>query len=289
MSYIHIPVMLEDVLKGLDPRPGENFIDGTLGGAGYSEAIAKLVSPTGKVLAVDLDEMAIENAWSKNISNLEIYQSNFAEIEDLYQNSSLKDKNINGLVLDLGLSSAQLSDEDRGFSYKSPGPLNMYFSGEGIEGAYEVVNFFPEKKLADIIYLYGEETRSRQIAKAITQYRKKNRIETAQELSELINNALPFRAKINPATKTFQALRIFANKELESLEKVLKAAENIISPSGILAIVSFHSLEDRLIKQYLKNNPNWEVINKKVIKPSDEEVKSNPRSRSAKLRLARRK
>lgn len=281
--------MLSEVLAGLKPKSGENFIDGTLGGAGYSQAIAELVAPTGKVLATDLDEMAIENALSKKISNLEIYQSNFADIEEVYQKSSLQDKKISGLVLDLGLSSAQLADEDRGFSYQSAGPLNMYFSGEGSEGAYEAVNFFPEQKLADIIYLYGEETRSRVIAKAITKYRKRKRIETAAELAEVINTALPFRAKINPATKTFQALRIFANKELESLEKVLEGAEAIVSPGGILAIVSFHSLEDRLVKQYLKNNPVWEIINKKVIKPSDEEIKNNPRARSAKLRLARHK
>ncbi len=300
---MHTPVLLNETIEILNPQPGEFFIDGTIGSGGHAAEIFKRISPNGMLLGIDWDKAMIENVRQKIsaisnfqflISKLILKNNNYANLPEILKNE--KFGKADGLLIDLGFSSEQLDPPaggGRGFSFQKDEILDMRYSANndndddnGITAA-EVVNSFSEKDLADIIYKYGEERFSRRIAKKIVEERRKKRIITTFELAEIVNRAVPGRGRLNPATKTFQALRIYVNKELENLETLLKNLYNIIKPKGRVAIISFHSLEDRLIKNYFRDMAKQgkaEILTKKPIRPTFEEIQINPRSRSAKLR-----
>ena len=320
--FMHIPVLLKETIEILDPQIEEFFIDGTIGGAGHSKEILKRIGPTGKLLGIDWDEEMIKIAEEniKNYKNAILVHSNYTDLPQILKKKKLP--KADGLFLDLGFSSPQIDEFKKGFSFMKDEPLDMCYDAdmrnEKLEirnlTAAEAVNQFPEKELADIIFKYGEEKFSRQIAKKIIKERRKKRILTTFDLVEIIKKAVPKsyeRGRIHPATRTFQALRIYVNNELENLENLLKNIDKIVkseekpsrqtgmstksgldqSPSwregGRIAIISFHSLEDRLIKNYFRamaKEGKARILTKKPITPTQEEIKQNPRSRSAKLR-----
>jgi 16S rRNA (cytosine1402-N4)-methyltransferase len=312
MEYQHIPVMLEDVLAGLEPKPGQSFVDCTLGGAGYTLALAKAVGPEGKILSIDLDDLSLENAREKiekaKISNIVLVQDNFRNLQTIAGENLPEDFKVDGVVLDLGLSSAQLDDESRGFSFQGDRPLDMAFNQEGHTAiaTTTVVNRYPLERLTHIFREYGEEPKAYLVAKKIIERRKKNWIKTTGQLLEIIAEVIKPnpKSRINPATKIFQALRMETNRELEALKEVLPAAISLLKSGGKLAVVSFHSGEDKIVKDFLRNESkdcicpssvpvcvcdhkaSVKIITKKPIPASDKESNLNPRARSAKLRLA---
>ena len=300
----HIPVLLEETIKALSIKNEEFYIDATFGLGGYSRAI--LERKECKVLGVDRDPEARLTAESIKVEfNNRFYFQNakFSQIEQLLE--PLKIKKVAGVVFDLGVSSPQLDQENRGFSFKLNGPLDMRMSKEG-PTAEEFINKVEENTLANIIFELGDEVFSRRIAKYIISQRAINRITKTVELASIIRKAIPTsKHKIDPATKTFQAIRIYLNDEISELEKGLIAAEKILQPNGILAVVSFHSIEDRIIKKFFlkcsqdKNlsrhipvspskQHSLKILTKKPILPSATEIKYNRRARSAKLRVAER-
>ena len=308
MEYQHTPVMLREVLEYLAPKRGGYFIDGTLGGGGYTSALSAAVGPEGKILAIDLDAQAIVNTAEKKLDNTVLVQDNFSNLSSIIENNFASGTLFDGLVLDLGLSSFQLADIQRGFSFREDSPLDMSFGSDGSdERTKNIINTYQEEDLSRIFFKYGEEKQARRIAKGIIERRKLNRINTTGDLVEIIKKAIPRRLwneRVHPATKTFQALRIVVNKELESLEKVLPQAVAALKSGGKIVIISFHSLEDRIVKDYFRqeskkclcppeiplcrcdHQATLKIITKKIVIPTEEEVKINPRSRSAKLRAA---
>ena len=289
---MHVPVLLKEVVEILNPMPGEFFIDGTAGSGGHSAAILEKIGASGKLLAIDWDEKAIERLKDgklKNSENAILVRGNYADLPEILEKNNLNLSGADGLLIDLGMSSDQLEHSGRGFSFLRNEPLDMRYGGEGLTAA-EAVNSFSEKDLADIFWKYGEEKFSRQIAKKICEERKKKRILTTFELVDIIRRAVPRnyeKGRLHPATRVFQALRIYVNAELQNLEKLLKNLGRILRPEGRAAIISFHSLEDRLVKNYfraLAKEGRAELLTKKPIKPTEEEIRINPRSRSAKLR-----
>lgn len=291
----HKPVLLNEVIEAINPKPGDFIIDGTVGGGGHAASILEKIMPKGKLLAIDWDSDSLAAARAKieakfPISNSQFSiiweQGNYADLPEILKKHKLP--KADGLVLDLGLSSNQLERSGRGFSFLKDEPLDMRYSADRVTAA-EVINSFSEKELADIFYKYGEERHSRRIAKKIIGERRKKRILMTFALVEAIEKALPrgYRIKKHPATKVFQALRIYVNDELGNLEKALKNLNKVLKPGGKAAIISFHSLEDRLVKNYFKQlekNGAAKILTKKPIIPSFDEIKSNPRARSAKLR-----
>ncbi len=321
----HIPVLLKEIVGILDTRPGEFFIDGTLGSGGHTAKIFEKILPNGKLLGVDLDKDNLEKAGlnilaevksqkSKAKSNLILVHGNYANLPEILRKHNLP--KANGLLIDLGFSSEQLEKSGRGFSFLRNEPLGMRYNtqinvdnkqinADNIsvnqcinqrESAAVVVNNYNEKDLADIFYKYGEERFSRRIAKKIIEERRKRPIKTTFDLVEIIKSAIPYchcqRSKvksraIHPATRVFQALRIYVNNELGNLEKLLKNLDKIIKNKGRIAIISYHSLEDRLVKNYFREmirRGGVKILTKKPIRPTLEEIISNPRSRSAKMR-----
>jgi 16S rRNA (cytosine1402-N4)-methyltransferase len=286
----HVPVLLEEVTAGLNPQPGGVFVDGTLGGGGHAAAIAQRVAPGGHVLALDRDPAALAAAQA-NLAALpiETFHANFCELPEV-----LAEKNIaavDGILLDLGLSSDQLADAARGFSFDSEGPLDLRFDPLSGEPATRLVNRLSAEHLADLIFHYGEERFSRRIAKAIVEKRHHHPIETSAQLADIVRHAIPFAARqqrIDPATRTFQALRIAANQELKSLEVALRRLPDCLKPGGRFAVISFHSLEDRRVKEAFRDDPRLRSLERKPIIPHEAEIARNPRSRSAKLRIAER-
>lgn len=311
MAYFHQSVLIKEIIEYLRPVKGDNFIDCTVGGGGHAFALLEKNYPNGKVLGIDLDCQALEAVKEKSISSnvsdrLILVEDNFANLKKIVEHYNFK--KISGIVLDLGLSSDQLADDKRGFSFKSGGKLDMRF-GKTELTAYGIVNSWTKGELAEIFINYGEENFAERIAHEIVRKRKETPIESAIDLANVILKVKPYlrRIKIHPATKVFQALRIAVNQELANLEKVLPQAIEILSPGGRLAIISFHSLEDRIVKIFFRresknclcgqeeascicsHKASIKIINKKVIKPSYEEQRSNPRSRSAKLRVVEKK
>lgn len=280
----HIPVLLNEVLKFLSPIDDGIYFDGTFGGGGYTKAI--LNHANCSVIACDRDSLVIpfaENIKREFPDRFFFQTMKFSDIKKVLANFQ-KDK-VDGIVLDLGLSNFQLEDENRGFSFNSNGNLDM---GMGLcdETALDIINRCSEQNLANIIYEFGEERFSRRIAKNIKMNLKK--IKTAKDLADVICSCVRRSGKINPATKTFQALRIFVNNELGELKKILQESVNLLNPNGRLVVVSFHSLEDRIVKFFFKNlaldRENFQLLTKKPIVPSQDEVFNNAKSRSAKLR-----
>lgn len=282
--------MLAEILEYLNPLAGHCYIDCTLGGAGYTMALADKVGPTGKVLGIDLDETAFNNAYrqisEKKLENIVLVNDNFKNLKTIVaENFPGK---VDGVVFDLGLSSAQLDDETRGFSFKGDRPLDMAFGPKNSRSTTDIINEYSLLELTEIFREYGEERRAYQIAKEIVASRKQKRLETTSDLISVIEKAVPFRhySKINPATKIFQALRMETNEELAVLKEVLPKAIDILKPGGRLVVVSFHSGEDRIVKRFLKDNPEVKVLTKRPIIAQEEETETNPRARSAKLRAA---
>ncbi len=284
---VHIPVMLNEILEALNPQPGQIIVDGTLGGAGHTRALAQRVGKDGLVISLDRDPEAIERA-EKVLKGMPVIlaESNFSELQEVLD--QLKVGKVDGMMLDLGLSSDQLADRERGFSFNSDGPLDLRFNVHEGKPASYLINTLREENLADVIFEYGEERYSRRIARKICEIRRDHSIQTASELAEIVRHCVPFSPKetIDRATRTFQALRIAVNHEMESLEKILREIPYCVKPGGRVAILSFHSLEDRRVKEAFKEKTCYRIVNKKPILADTEEVARNTRSRSAKLRIA---
>ncbi len=303
----HRPVMLAEVLVGLALRPGAVVIDGTLGGGGHAAAMLQAIAPGGRLLGLDADPAAIARCRLRLATAIAegracLIQANFRDLARVASDAGFAA--VDGIVLDLGLSSLQLADRTRGFSFQAAGPLDMRFDPLQETRAADLVNHLPEDELADLIYAYGEEPRSRRIARAIVQARP---LKDSAELAAVIVNAVgKGRQRIHPATRTFQALRIAVNDELEALQAALPQAIRLLRPGGRLAVISFHSLEDRIVKQFFQqeardcicspraprcvcgHQATVRLITRRPLQPAAEEVVANPRSRSAKLRIAER-
>ncbi len=304
----HIPVMLPEVLEALQPKDGAIYVDGTFGGGGYTAAI--LEAADCRVFAIDRDPEAIQRGRElekKFGSRLKLIEGRFSDMEDLILAEGAE--KVDGIALDIGVSSFQLEDAARGFSFMHDGPLDMRMGRTG-ESAADIVNSYSEKDLADIFYKFGEEHRSRRVAKAISIARTDSPITTTAQLAAIVSKALGGKgaSKTHPATKVFQALRIFVNAELDELEAGLRAAVKLLKEGGRLVVVSFHSLEDRLVKTFFNElsgnipqgsrhsppdatpgkwrGPTLILERRKALKPSEFEQNQNPRARSARLRVA---
>ena len=290
----HTPVLLKEMLFQLAPHSGGIYVDATFGAGGYSKAI--LESADCKVYAIDRDETVTKFYDDLNVKypdRINLFIEKFSNIKNLLDSNNIK--GINGIVFDVGVSSMQLDNGDRGFSFLRDGPLNMSMDNYSHMNASTFVNALREEEIANTIYNYGGERHSRKIARAIVNARKKKIIKTTFELADIVRSVV-FRgkSKIDPATRTFQAIRIWVNDELGELEKGIKAASEILSENGKLIVVTFHSLEDRIVKTLFKDlcepgsTKTFFLLNKKVMKASAEEVNANPRARSAKLRAIQR-
>ncbi|RIH86431.1 Ribosomal RNA small subunit methyltransferase H [Meiothermus luteus] len=276
----HTPVLYQEALDWLGVRPGGLYVDATLGGAGHTRGI---LAQGGRVVAFDQDPQAIARARALDLPNLTLVEANFRHLES--ELGRLGIHQVDGILADLGVSSFHLDDPSRGFSYQKEGPLDMRM-GQGGRTAGQVVNTYSEEEIARILQEYGEEPRARRIARFIVQNRP---IHTTTHLAEVIRRATGYRSAGHPARRSFQALRIYVNDELGALEALLGAAERVLGPSGRLVVISFHSLEDRLVKRFLRKSLVLVPLSKKPILPSEEEKRLNPRARSAKMRVAERK
>jgi 16S rRNA (cytosine1402-N4)-methyltransferase len=288
-ASIHIPVLPNEVLTYLQPRPGQVLVDGTLGGGGHTRVLAERVAPDGFVLALDRDPRAIAAA-EQTLSGrpVKVAQANFCDLSELIRDLGLSA--VDGVLLDLGLSSDQLADRTRGFSFDAAGSLDLRFDPTQGEPAWQLLERLREQPLADLIYQYGEERFSRRIARRIVEIRRTQPIRTADQLARLVRSCVP-RSRghgIDPATRTFQAIRIAVNDELGSLQRALKRIPDCLCPGARFVVISFHSLEDRLVKEAFRGDPRLQNLCKKPICPNEEESARNPRSRSAKLRAAAR-
>ncbi len=291
----HIAVMTNEVMDALQPHAGGQYVDGTLGGGTHSRELLVRSMPGGRVLSFDLDRNAIERMkasltpeQSKRWIGAE---ANFRDMAEVIERESFSP--VDGIVIDLGLSSDELSDPARGFSFMQDGPLDMRLGQHAQElTAAGIVNSWKEHELAEIVREYGEERMARRIAEAIVKARKSEKIYRTAQLADIVVAALPRsyeRGRIHPATRTFQALRIAVNDELGALKDAIVGARQVLRPGGRLAIISFHSLEDRIVKQAFKGAEDLMIITKKPLIPTEEEREHNPRSRSAKLRIAEKK
>lgn len=290
----HLPVLLEEVLDWLRPRDGGRYIDCTLGNGGHAAAVLEASSPCGRLLGVDADPAAVSVARDRLApfgDRVVIVNDSFRDLPAVVGAHQFGP--VDGVLLDLGISSRQLDAGGRGFSFRHDEPLDMRFDPTRGDSAADIVNDADEEEIANILYQFGEEYRSRRVARAIVARRVRSRIRTTHDLVTAVESALgPKRGRTHPATKTFQALRIAVNDELGALEQVLPAAAGLLAPGGRLAVISFHSLEDRRVKQFFRaggsqDMPLMELTRKPVV-PTDAEADRNPRARSAKLRVAER-
>jgi 16S rRNA (cytosine1402-N4)-methyltransferase len=281
----HIPVLLDEVIQFLEPKPGGRFIDATLGAAGHTRALLERTAPGGKVLGIDQDESALEGARQALQSfglRVTLAHANFREIAAVAAQHGFLE--CDGVLADIGISSMMVDDPSRGFSFMREGPLDMRMDRSQPLTAAEVVNTASEKEIADILYTCGEERRSRPIAKSIVRSRPLQLTTDLVRAVERVTGGLRY-GHIHPATRTFQALRIFVNDELKSLEAFLDSSMSVVRPGGRVIVITFHSLEDRIVKQKFRSPAaSGRVLTKKVVTGSEEEVRRNPRARSAKLR-----
>lgn len=284
-SY-HLPVLLKEVLYYLDVKPGGKYIDGTLGGGGHTRAI---LEAGGVVLGIDQDQDAIDYVQKNQIPNshahLILRRGNFAHLQEIASEARFLQPD--GILFDLGVSSHQLETPERGFSFNRPGPLDMRMDQTLPVTAADLINAATEKELANLFWKYGEERASRKIAAAIVAFRRHRKITTADELAGIIVRVRGRTAgdRMHPATRVFQALRIAVNSELDNLQSAIVQAEDLLGKGGRLVVISFHSLEDRIVKNcFQAQRKSWEVITKKPVMASQKEVEINPKARSAKLR-----
>jgi 16S rRNA (cytosine1402-N4)-methyltransferase len=285
----HVPVMAQEVLEWLRPAAGGTLVDGTLGGGGHTRLLAEAVGSSGLVIALDRDGAAVERAGVELSGRpVRVLQANYSDLPEVL--AALNVSAVDGILLDLGLSSDQLSDPTRGFSFQSTGPLDLRFDATRGEPAWKLVERLSAEHLADLIYGYGEERYSRRIARHVVDVRRANPIHTAADLARVIRESVPRSrdVRIDPATRTFQALRIAVNEELKWLEVALRRMPDCLRPGGRLAVISFHSLEDRLVKESFRNDARLTAATRRPIRPTEREVATNPRSRSAKLRVGER-
>ena len=307
MEFVHRSVLLWECIDALNIKADGIYLDGTLGGAGHSSKIAERLQ-TGRLIGVDRDTVALNAAGERlapYMDRVSLVHSNFAEIDAILDGLGLE--KIDGMLFDLGVSSPQLDDSSRGFSYMADAPLDMRMNREDRLSAYDVVNFWPREELRRILFDYGEERYAPLIAAAIERRRAEKPIETTLELVDVIRSAMPAKAlreKQHPAKRSFQAIRIAVNDELGSVERMMKAAIERLNPGGRLAVITFHSLEDRIVKSAMQqaakgctcpaefpvcvcgNKPKVKILTKKPIVSAEEELNENPRARSAKLRVA---
>ncbi|MEF2277741.1 16S rRNA (cytosine(1402)-N(4))-methyltransferase RsmH [Deinococcus sp. YIM 134068] len=280
-SLSHVPVLATEVMEALAPAPGRVLVDGTLGGGGHTRL---LLEAGATVIGIDQDPYALNRVRAANLPGLTALEGNYRDLRALL--APLGVTRVDGVLLDIGVSSFQLDDAGRGFSYHTDAPLDMRMSQSG-ESAADVVNTYPEEDLAAIIYEYGEDRHSRRIARAIGQARADSPITSTVRLAEIVKRAYPgFSKGIHPARRTFQALRIHVNDELGALRDGLGAAEDLLAPGGRLAVISFHSLEDRIVKRFLRGSSTLTPLTKRPVEAGEEEQARNPRARSAKLRAA---
>ena len=305
MEFKHIPVLLQECIDGLNIKENGIYVDGTLGGAGHSRKIVEKLSSEGTLIGIDRDTQALKSANEKlkKFNNVKYVHGNHDDIKDILEN--LEIEKVDGILLDLGVSSYQLDEASRGFSYMQDAILDMRMDKTSTLTAEYVVNNYEEEKLANIIFEYGEERFSKSIAKKICEYRDNKKIETTKELTQIIEQAIPGFAKKegHPAKRTFQAIRIEVNDEIKPLYNTVKNCIDVLKPNGRLCIITFHSLEDRAVKQaYIDAQgkctcpgdlpycvcgykSEGKIITKKPILPTKEEMEENSRSRSAKLRI----
>lgn len=285
----HVPVLLAEVIDGLQLTEGQTVVDGTLGGGGHSRLLLQQVGPAGALLGLDRDHRAIDLA-KEQIPDQEatLLQGNYADIPEILK--ELEIPTVDGILLDLGLSSDQLADQQRGFSFNTTGRLDLRFNQLDGEPAWKLLNRLSPEHLADLIYQYGEDRLSRRIARAIVKQRQEAPIETADQLAAIVRRCYPRQRNetLDPATRTFQALRIAVNDELKWLEVALRRLPDCLAVGGRLAIISFHSLEDRRVKHAFRQDPRLQPITKRPIRADADETARNPRSRSARLRVAER-
>ena len=289
-SSVHASVLPAEVMSFLAVGPGMRVVDGTLGGGGHTRLLAEAVGPEGLVVAIDRDPEAIERG-ARELAGLPVRfaQANYCDLPEVLD--ALAIDAVDAVLLDVGLSSDQLADDSRGFSFNSDGPLDLRFDPTEGEPAWRLVNRMKPDSLADIIYEFGEERYSRRIARKIAAVREKDPIRSARDFARLVASAIPRQSpppRIHPATRTFQALRIAVNQELKSLRIALERIPARLVPGGRCAVISFHSLEDRLAKEAFRNRQIWECLTRSPVEASPEELVRNSRSRSAKLRAARR-
>lgn len=308
MRQFHRPVLSDEVVRLLDPQPGDTFVDCTLGGAGHAKAILSRITPGGRLVGIDQDQDAIERARLELEEFAEaaiLVKGNFADLGQILLD--LEITSVDGVLFDLGVSSHQLETPERGFSFAAPAPLDMRMDTSQPVTAADLVNQLSERELADLIYRYSDERWAVRIAKFIVAQRQKTPIRTTTELAEIVSGAIPAKAhppKTHPATRTFQSLRIAVNAELDALEKGLKSAAEVLADGRRVAVISYHSLEDRVVKQFFAFASGrcqcppglpvcvcgaeqfLKVLTKKPILPTAEEIEVNPRARSAKLRVA---
>lgn len=305
--FHHVPIMVEEILEHMAPRPGGIYLDGTLGGAGHAEQVLSRIQPDGLLVGIDRDEDALAASTARLArfgTGFRCFHGNYKEAKAILKNAGIGP--LNGALLDLGVSSWQLDSAERGFSYQADAPLDMRMDRTQSLSAFEVVNTYPEKKLTDIFYRYGEERWSARIAKFIAEARSEHPIETTGELVDIIYHAIPAAARRDgphPAKRTFQAIRIEVNAELDGLGNAVEDIASLLAPGGVLCVITFHSLEDRAVKEAMKRLenpctcppkapictcgkvPQGRMIPRKPIEPSEAEIEANPRARSAKLRI----
>ena len=292
----HIPVMLEEFMEFLNPKENDVMVDGTLGLGGHAEAILKRIGPRGRLVGIDKDQRSLDTAKERlrpYVEQTYFVQGDFRDLDTIL--SELGITKVNGILLDLGISSAHLGDPQRGFSFQAQGPLDMRMDQSNPVSAFELVNSLPEKELAVILRDYGEERWHNRIARTIVRQRAMRPIETTADLREVVLKAVPSPRgrgeRIHPATRTFQAVRIAVNRELESIAVVLKKCVDLLAPGGRIAVIAFHSLEDRIVKQQFRDwarDGKVKLVVKKPLRPGEKECQENPRARSARLRIAER-
>ncbi|MCH7673481.1 16S rRNA (cytosine(1402)-N(4))-methyltransferase RsmH [candidate division KSB1 bacterium] len=299
----HEPVLKEEALSFLVTAKNGIYLDGTLGGGGHSEAILKNINKSGRLIALDLDNDAIHFSRTRlKHKNFLVEQANFKNLGEVLK--KLKINRVHGILLDLGVSSYQIDTAEKGFSYRASGKLDMRMNSKQQLTAHEIANTFSEEKLCEIFKKYGEERRYRAISRVIIKEREKNVIETTTDLQEIISVVLPYQNRIKSLSRIFQALRIAVNEELENLKAALESGLDYLTTGGRLVVISYHSLEDRIVKNFFKQESRrcvcppdlpicvcgepgrLKILTKRSIQPSKEEVQRNPRSRSARLRTA---
>ena len=289
-AFEHTPVLLDEVLEQLDPTSGGVYADVTLGGGGHAKAILERSSPDGRLIGTDRDPSALEAAGAALSGfgdRATLRKARIGELADVL--ASLEIENVDGVLADLGVSSVQLDRAERGFSLAKDGPIDMRMDPTEGETALELIGRSDAEELANVIYRYGEEHRSRKIARSLRRAYEDGELETTGDLRHAVRRATgPRRGRIDPATKTFQALRIAVNDELGELEALLDQAPQLLRTGGVVAVISFHSLEDRMVKHAFRDSEQLSPLTKRPIIASDREREHNPRSRSAKLRAARR-
>ncbi len=281
----HAPVLPEETLRWLAPLPGETWVDCTLGGGGHARMILEAIGPSGKLFGFDQDSLMVESAkTTMPEANFEAIRANFDQLADVLRNKGIE--KVDGVFADLGFSSDQLDDPTRGLSFRSDGPLDMRLDPEIGSTAADIVNGLSEQALADLFFEFGEERKSFRVAKKIVERRATRKFETTFDLANLVRSCVPRSGSLDPATRVFQALRIAVNDELGALERLLSQLPRIVTAGGRAGIISFHSLEDRRVKQAFRTPELWEPRTKKPVEASEAELVRNPRARSAKLRVA---